>query len=160
MNTGHEGGCGTVHANSTADIPARLEALGVVGGLPRPVLHAQLAAALDAVIHVARDDSGYVGSPRFRSSYAPRSGASAASMLSISALTAAACWGRVAGSWNGSNVDHDHDESVLCWLRCWRYAVQRREVFAADSFQRLRLLGMQQVATTCHCGGHGRSSHS
>lgn len=64
-------------------------------------------------------------------------------MPSSSALTAAACWGRVAGSWNGcSNVDHDHDESVLCWLRCWRYAVQRREVFAADSFhQPLRLLG-------------------
>jgi Type II/IV secretion system protein len=58
MNTGHEGGCGTVHANSTADIPARLEALASLGGLPRPALHAQLAAALDAVIHVARDDSG------------------------------------------------------------------------------------------------------
>ena len=35
MNTGHEGGCGTVHANSTADIPARLEALASLGGLPR-----------------------------------------------------------------------------------------------------------------------------
>ena len=58
MTTGHEGGCGTVHANSTADIPARLEALASLGGLPRPALHAQLAAALDAVIHVARDDSG------------------------------------------------------------------------------------------------------
>jgi pilus assembly protein CpaF len=58
MNTGHEGGCGTVHANSTADIPARLEALATLGGLPRAALHAQLAAALDAVIHVARDASG------------------------------------------------------------------------------------------------------
>jgi pilus assembly protein CpaF len=58
MNTGHEGGCGTVHANSTADIPARSEAMASLGGLPRPALHAQLAAALDAVIHVARDDSG------------------------------------------------------------------------------------------------------
>ena len=58
MNTGHEGGCGTVHANSTADIPARLEALASLGGLPRAALHAQLASALDAVIHVARDDSG------------------------------------------------------------------------------------------------------
>src|SRR4029453_7104809 len=56
MNTGHEGGCGTVHANSTADIPARSEAMASLGGLPRPALHAQLAAALDAVIHVARDD--------------------------------------------------------------------------------------------------------
>jgi pilus assembly protein CpaF len=58
MNTGHEGGCGTVHANSTADIPARLEALASLGGLPRAALHAQLASALDAVIHVARDRSG------------------------------------------------------------------------------------------------------
>jgi pilus assembly protein CpaF len=58
MNTGHEGGCGTVHANSTADIPARLEALASLGGLPRVALHAQLASALDAVIHVARDASG------------------------------------------------------------------------------------------------------
>ena len=35
-----------------------LEALASLGGLPRAALHAQLAAALDAVIHVARDDSG------------------------------------------------------------------------------------------------------
>jgi pilus assembly protein CpaF len=57
MNTGHEGGCGTVHANSTADVPARLEALAALGGLPRAALHAQLASALDAVIHVTRDNS-------------------------------------------------------------------------------------------------------
>jgi pilus assembly protein CpaF len=58
MNTGHEGGCGTVHANSTADIPSRLEALASLGGLPRHALHAQLASALDALVHVARDESG------------------------------------------------------------------------------------------------------
>jgi pilus assembly protein CpaF len=58
MNTGHEGGCGTVHANSTADVPARLEALASLGGLPQTALHAQLASALDAVIHVARDTAG------------------------------------------------------------------------------------------------------
>ena len=58
LNTGHQGGCGTVHANSTADVPARLEALGSLGGLPRTALHAQLASALDAVIHVARDSAG------------------------------------------------------------------------------------------------------
>jgi len=54
MNTGHEGGCGTVHA----DVPARLEALASLGGLPRAALHAQLASALDAVIHVIRDATG------------------------------------------------------------------------------------------------------
>jgi len=58
MNTGHEGGCGTVHANSPADVPARLEALASLGGLPRAALHAQLASALDAVIHVTRDAAG------------------------------------------------------------------------------------------------------
>ncbi len=58
MNTGHEGGCGTVHANSAGHVPARLEALGALGGLGRPALHAQLASALDAVIHVVRDEHG------------------------------------------------------------------------------------------------------
>lgn len=54
LNTGHEGGCGTVHANSAADVPARLEALAATAGLPRPALHAQLAAGLEAVVHLAR----------------------------------------------------------------------------------------------------------
>jgi pilus assembly protein CpaF len=58
MNTGHEGGCGTVHANSTTDVPARLEALASLGGVPRAALHAQLASALDAVVHVTRNASG------------------------------------------------------------------------------------------------------
>ncbi|MCW2811338.1 MAG: TadA family conjugal transfer-associated ATPase [Friedmanniella sp.] len=58
MNTGHEGGCGTVHANSAADVPARLEALAALGGLPRDALHAQLAAALHVVVHVAREGGG------------------------------------------------------------------------------------------------------
>ena len=58
MNTGHEGGCGTVHANSSADVPARLEALASLGGLSRDALHAQLASALDAVVHVVRDAGG------------------------------------------------------------------------------------------------------
>jgi pilus assembly protein CpaF len=58
MNTGHEGDCGTVHANSPADVPATLEALASLDGLPRAALHAQLASALDAVIHVTRDAVG------------------------------------------------------------------------------------------------------
>lgn len=58
LNTGHEGGCGTVHANSAADVPARLEALGALGGLSRDALHAQLAAALQVVVHVRRLPDG------------------------------------------------------------------------------------------------------
>ncbi len=58
MNTGHEGGCGTVHANSAEDVPARLEALGSLGGLGRAALHAQIGAALHAVIHIEREETG------------------------------------------------------------------------------------------------------
>ncbi len=58
LNTGHEGGCGTIHANSSQDVPARFEALGVAAGLSREAVHSQLAAALDLVIHVERDVDG------------------------------------------------------------------------------------------------------
>ncbi|KUJ67509.1 pilus assembly protein CpaF [Streptomyces albus subsp. albus] len=58
LNTGHEGGCGTVHANAAADVPARLEALGCTAGLDRAALHSQLAAALSVVIHLVRDHDG------------------------------------------------------------------------------------------------------
>lgn len=56
LNTGHEGGCGTVHANTAADVPARLEALGALGGLDRGALAAQVASALEVVVHLARRD--------------------------------------------------------------------------------------------------------
>lgn len=58
LNTGHEGGCGTVHANSAADVPARLEALALTAGLDRFALHALAAAGLDSVVHVARNSKG------------------------------------------------------------------------------------------------------
>ncbi|MEV0090031.1 TadA family conjugal transfer-associated ATPase [Streptomyces sp. NPDC050738] len=58
LNTGHEGGCGTVHANAAADVPARLEALGTAAGLDRAALHSQLAAALAVVVHLVRDRAG------------------------------------------------------------------------------------------------------
>lgn len=58
LNTGHEGGCGTVHANSAEDLPARIEALAAAAGLGREATHSQLAAALGAVIHLARGPDG------------------------------------------------------------------------------------------------------
>jgi pilus assembly protein CpaF len=54
LNTGHDGGAGTLHANSPAEVPARLEALAALGGMSRPALHSQLAAALQVVLHVRR----------------------------------------------------------------------------------------------------------
>ncbi|WP_375000978.1 TadA family conjugal transfer-associated ATPase [Aeromicrobium sp. CTD01-1L150] len=58
LNTGHEGGCGTLHANSAADVPARVEALGVAAGLTREAVHSQLAAGLDVVLHLGRGRDG------------------------------------------------------------------------------------------------------
>ncbi|WP_040162387.1 TadA family conjugal transfer-associated ATPase [Nigerium massiliense] len=55
LNTGHEGGCGTIHANSAEAVVARLEALGALGGLDRSALHAQVAAALEVVVQLRRD---------------------------------------------------------------------------------------------------------
>ena len=58
LNTGHEGGAGTVHANSTREVPARLEALAALGGMTRAALHSQLAAAVQVLLHVGRGRDG------------------------------------------------------------------------------------------------------
>jgi pilus assembly protein CpaF len=54
LNTGHEGGCGTVHANEPGDVVARFEALGALAGLGPAAVRSQLAAAVDLVLHVTR----------------------------------------------------------------------------------------------------------
>ncbi|MET3961615.1 pilus assembly protein CpaF [Marmoricola sp. OAE513] len=58
MNTGHEGGCGTLHANSAGDVPARIESLAMAAGLGREAAASQLASAVDAVIHLDRGPAG------------------------------------------------------------------------------------------------------
>jgi pilus assembly protein CpaF len=63
LNTGHAGGCGTLHANAAGELPARLEALASLAGLRAPAVHAQAAAALDAVVHVRRADPGSTSGP-------------------------------------------------------------------------------------------------
>jgi pilus assembly protein CpaF len=54
FNTGHDGGAATIHSGSVARVPARLEALAQAAGLPREAAHAQIAAGLDAVLHLER----------------------------------------------------------------------------------------------------------
>ena len=58
LNTGHDGGAGTVHANNPTEVPARLEALAALGGLDRAALHSQLAAAVQVLLHVGRGRDG------------------------------------------------------------------------------------------------------
>lgn len=58
LNTGHDGGAGTLHANALADVPARLEALGALCGLDDRALARQAASAIGRVLHVARGSDG------------------------------------------------------------------------------------------------------
>lgn len=61
LNTGHDGSAGTVHANSPTELPARLEALGALGGLDRAALSAQVAASLRVVVGMRRGRDGRRG---------------------------------------------------------------------------------------------------
>jgi pilus assembly protein CpaF len=54
LNTGHEGGAATLHANSAADVPARLTALGGLAGLPGAAVTSLVASALSVVVHLRR----------------------------------------------------------------------------------------------------------
>ncbi|MEO3937783.1 TadA family conjugal transfer-associated ATPase [Dermatophilaceae bacterium Soc4.6] len=54
LNTGHEGGCGTVHANTAHDVVPRFEALGALGGMTPAAVHAQLVSAVRVILHVRR----------------------------------------------------------------------------------------------------------
>jgi pilus assembly protein CpaF len=69
LNTGHEGGCGTIHANSARDVPARVEALALAAGLSREAAHSQFLAGVDAVLHLSR---GVDGRRRLREIAVPR----------------------------------------------------------------------------------------
>jgi pilus assembly protein CpaF len=59
LNTGHDGGAGTLHASTLDDVPARLEALGALGGLGPAALGRQVVSALHLVAHLERSSSGH-----------------------------------------------------------------------------------------------------
>jgi pilus assembly protein CpaF len=58
LNTGHDGGAGTLHANGIADVPARLEALGALAGMDAVTTARQAVSAIGLVIHLARTSRG------------------------------------------------------------------------------------------------------
>ena len=57
MNTGHHGSMTTVHANSATDALVRLEGMALLAGTPHAAATAQVDAAVDVVVHLARDGS-------------------------------------------------------------------------------------------------------
>lgn len=58
LNTGHDGGAGTMHASGIADVPARLEALGALAGMDATALARQVVSAFTVVLHLDRDAGG------------------------------------------------------------------------------------------------------
>ncbi len=58
LNTGHRGGAGTLHANSLGDVAGRLEAIGMMAGLPPEALARQALSGIDLVVHLERDRDG------------------------------------------------------------------------------------------------------
>lgn len=58
LNTGHEGGCGTLHANAGVDVVPRFEALGALAGMAPAAVHAQLVSAIQVTVHLARSAGG------------------------------------------------------------------------------------------------------
>ena len=59
LNTGHDGGWATIHANGAREVPARLVALGALAGMGEGAVAAQASSALDAVLHMRRDTDGH-----------------------------------------------------------------------------------------------------
>lgn len=58
LNTGHEGGAGTVHVGSIADLPARLEALGALAAMDDRAVARHVVSAIGVVVHVERGTDG------------------------------------------------------------------------------------------------------
>lgn len=58
LNTGHDGGAGTLHASGLSDVPARLEALGALAGMDAVALARQAVSAFTVVLHLERTTDG------------------------------------------------------------------------------------------------------
>lgn len=60
MNTGHDGGLNTLHANTARDALRRLETMVLMAGMELPLraIREQVASAIDCVIHLARMRDG------------------------------------------------------------------------------------------------------
>lgn len=58
LNTGHDGGAATLHANSAADVPARVAALGALAGLDVAGVTSLVASALQLIVGLRRGPDG------------------------------------------------------------------------------------------------------
>lgn len=61
LNTGHNGSATTIHADDATSVPTRIEALGLLAGLPRQAIHAQMYCAFNYVIQMHDSQLGHRG---------------------------------------------------------------------------------------------------
>ena len=61
LNTGHKGSATTIHADDAESVPTRIEALGLLAGLPREAIHSQMYSAFDVVIQMRNIRDGKRG---------------------------------------------------------------------------------------------------
>jgi pilus assembly protein CpaF len=92
LNTGHDGGAATLHANTASLVPARVSALGALAGLSGVAVASLASAALHVVIHLHR-----VGTVRRVEEVAIIDG-------SGSSLRTTPAWRRAAGAGPGADV--------------------------------------------------------
>jgi pilus assembly protein CpaF len=60
LNTGHDGGLSTIHANSPRDALARLETMVLMAGLDLPsrAIREQIVSAIQIIVHIRRFEDG------------------------------------------------------------------------------------------------------
>src|SRR5699024_6559591 len=65
LNTGHEGGRATIHANSADAVPSRVAAHGALASMDQAAVYSQFSTAIDLVVHLRRSGSerGVTGLP-------------------------------------------------------------------------------------------------
>lgn len=52
LNTGHAGSGGTLHANSAAEVPTRIESMAIFAGIPADAARRLFFSAIDVVVHL------------------------------------------------------------------------------------------------------------
>ncbi|MBU6348306.1 MAG: Flp pilus assembly complex ATPase component TadA, partial [Actinomycetales bacterium] len=58
LNTGHAGGCATIHANSAKDVPSRIISLGLLAGVPTVAMQQLFATAIQLIVELVQLPSG------------------------------------------------------------------------------------------------------
>ena len=118
LNTGHAGSMSTIHANSPIDALSRIETCALLSGIDIPLvaLRAQVASAIDAVIHTARLSDGSRKVVEVSEVLPLENGEYRVRSLRKWRTTSVAPDGRVAGTFQGAETPTFADEAKLSGL--------------------------------------------